>query len=112
MSNSKAYSWFQSKLDTLVKLGIKGYKIDRGEEGEQPDAVQNENVDLFAKMAYQGLTATTIPLFVKEGAIIPRGDILKSNNSGYAYNTNTHLLTVSFKGATTLVLNSASSIFS
>jgi alpha-D-xyloside xylohydrolase len=53
-----AYSWFKSKLDTFVKLGVHGYKIDRGEEGEQPDSAQNENVYLFHKLSYEGMAAT------------------------------------------------------
>ena len=53
-----AYTWFKSKLNTFVTLGIRGYKIDRGEEGEQPDSAQNENVYLFHKLSYEGLAAT------------------------------------------------------
>jgi alpha-D-xyloside xylohydrolase len=52
-----AYTWFKSKLNTFVTLGIHGYKIDRGEEGEQPDSAQNENVYLFHKLSYEGLAA-------------------------------------------------------
>jgi len=53
-----AYSWFKSKLDTFVKLGVRGYKIDRGEEGEQPDSAQNESVYLFHKLSFEGMAAT------------------------------------------------------
>ncbi len=56
-----AYSWMLGKLNTFVALGIKGYKIDRGEQGEHPDAVQNENVDLFAQVADEGLAAANGP---------------------------------------------------
>jgi alpha-glucosidase (family GH31 glycosyl hydrolase) len=52
-----AYSWFKSKLDAFVKLGIRGYKIDRGEEGEQPDSAQNQSVYLFHKLSYEGMSA-------------------------------------------------------
>jgi alpha-glucosidase (family GH31 glycosyl hydrolase) len=52
-----AYSWFKGKLDTFVKLGVRGYKIDRGEEGDQPDSAQNENVYLFNKLSYEGMSA-------------------------------------------------------
>jgi len=52
-----AYSWFKGKLDTFVKLGVRGYKIDRGEEGEQPDSAQNESVYLFDKLSYEGMAA-------------------------------------------------------
>jgi alpha-D-xyloside xylohydrolase len=53
----EAYAWFKDKLDAYVKLGVKGYKIDRGEQGEHPDAVQNANVTLFDRLAYEGMTA-------------------------------------------------------
>jgi alpha-D-xyloside xylohydrolase len=53
----EAYNWFKQKLDAYVKIGAKGYKIDRGEQGEQPDAVQNANVTLFHRLAYEGMTA-------------------------------------------------------
>src|SRR5205823_5299604 len=43
LRNPTAYAWLKQQLDTFVQLGIDGYKIDRGEEGEQPDSVQNEN---------------------------------------------------------------------
>jgi alpha-glucosidase (family GH31 glycosyl hydrolase) len=52
-----AYSWFKSKLNAFVTLGVRGYKIDRGEEGEQPDSAQNENVYLFHKLSYEGMAA-------------------------------------------------------
>ena len=52
-----AYSWFKGKLDTFVKLGVRGYKIDRGEEGDQPDSAQNENVYQFNKLSYEGMSA-------------------------------------------------------
>jgi alpha-D-xyloside xylohydrolase len=55
--NPAAYGWMQRKLDAFVSLGVKGYKIDRGEEREQPEAVQNENVTLFARLAQEGLAA-------------------------------------------------------
>jgi alpha-D-xyloside xylohydrolase len=54
---TNAYNWFKSKLNTFVNMGVKGYKIDRGEEGEQPDSAQNENVYLFHKLSYEGMAA-------------------------------------------------------
>jgi alpha-D-xyloside xylohydrolase len=53
----EVYNWFKEKLDAYVHLGIKGYKIDRGEEYELPDAVQNENAILLPKLAAEGLAA-------------------------------------------------------
>ena len=52
-----AYAWFKQKLDAYAKLGVRGYKIDRGEQGEVPDALQNANVTLFHKLAWEGLKA-------------------------------------------------------
>jgi MYXO-CTERM domain-containing protein len=57
LRNPAAYAWWRAKLDTLVALGAKGYKIDRGEQGEHPDSVQNENVTLYARLAQEGLAA-------------------------------------------------------
>jgi alpha-D-xyloside xylohydrolase len=57
LRNPAAYDWFKAKLDPLVALGTKGYKIDRGEEGEMPAAVQNQVVTLFARLAREGLEA-------------------------------------------------------
>jgi alpha-glucosidase (family GH31 glycosyl hydrolase) len=50
-----AYDWMKNKLAPLPALGAKGYKIDRGEQGEHPDSVQNENVTLFARLARESL---------------------------------------------------------
>jgi alpha-glucosidase (family GH31 glycosyl hydrolase) len=52
-----AYTWLRAKLDTFAALGAKGYKIDRGEQGEQPDSVQNENVTLFQRLTREGLAS-------------------------------------------------------
>ncbi len=51
----EAYDWFKEKLDAYVRLGIKGYKIDRGEEAELPRSVENLNAILFPKLAAEGL---------------------------------------------------------
>lgn len=55
MKNPYAYEWFKDKLDEYVRLGVKGYKIDRGEEDELPLADENINAILFPKMAAEGL---------------------------------------------------------
>jgi len=52
-----AYEWFKKNLDAYVSLGVKGYKIDRGEEAEMPDAEQNRLITLFAKLSKEGLEA-------------------------------------------------------
>jgi alpha-D-xyloside xylohydrolase len=56
MQNPGAYNWFKSLLDEYVRLGVKGYKIDRGEEDELPLADENLNAILFPKMAAEGLS--------------------------------------------------------
>jgi alpha-D-xyloside xylohydrolase len=53
----EAYAWLKQQLDPYVKIGAKGYKIDRGEQNEHPDAVQNTNVTLFHKLAWEGMAA-------------------------------------------------------
>jgi alpha-D-xyloside xylohydrolase len=50
-----AYAWFKDKLNEYVRLGVKGYKIDRGEEDEMPLADENLNAILYPKMAAEGL---------------------------------------------------------
>lgn len=52
-----AYEWLEEKLDAYATLGVKGYKVDRGEEAEMPDAVQNRLVTLFVKLAREGQEA-------------------------------------------------------
>jgi alpha-D-xyloside xylohydrolase len=53
----EVYSWWKDNLNAYVRLGIKGYKIDRGEENEMPDSFQNEQAVLFPKLAAEGLSA-------------------------------------------------------
>ncbi len=55
MRNPNAYAWFQEKLDAFLEDGVQGYKIDRGEEGEVPEYLQNANASLFPQMAAEGL---------------------------------------------------------
>ena len=52
---SEAYAWFNGELNKYVSRGVRGYKIDRGEEGEMPRSVENENAILFPKLAAEGL---------------------------------------------------------
>lgn len=55
MKSPYAYAWFKNKLDAYVRIGVKGYKIDRGEENEVSRADENLNAILFPKMAAAGL---------------------------------------------------------
>jgi alpha-D-xyloside xylohydrolase len=56
MKSPQAYNWFKDKLNEYVRLGVRGYKIDRGEEDELPLADENLNAILFPKMAAEGLS--------------------------------------------------------
>jgi alpha-D-xyloside xylohydrolase len=51
----EVYAWFKEKLSAYVRLGVRGYKIDRGEEGEMPTAAENELSVLFPKLSSEGL---------------------------------------------------------
>ncbi len=57
LQNTNAFIWFQTNLDNYVNIGIKGYKIDRGDQGEMPDSYNNRNDTLFQQLAMQGLSA-------------------------------------------------------
>lgn len=75
--NPLAYKWFKQKLQPFSQLGISGYKIDRGEEGELPEGVQNEVVSLFSKLAIQSLQEAG----VRDGFIFTRN----LNDTGRRY---------------------------
>jgi alpha-glucosidase (family GH31 glycosyl hydrolase) len=55
MRRPEIYNWFQEKLNSYVKVGVKGYKIDRGEEAEMPRSLENLNAILYPKMADEGM---------------------------------------------------------
>jgi alpha-D-xyloside xylohydrolase len=57
LQNTNAFTWFQNKLNNYVNIGIKGYKIDRGDQSEMPDSVNNRNDTLFQQLAMQGVDA-------------------------------------------------------
>lgn len=57
LQNPAAYSWLRNKFDSFVNLGVAGYKIDRGDEGESPDLYNNRNNTLFQKLTMDGLNA-------------------------------------------------------
>ena len=50
-------AWFKSDLSIFVNMGVKGFKIDRGGEGEMPNSVNNQVVQLFDQLAAQVLAA-------------------------------------------------------
>jgi alpha-D-xyloside xylohydrolase len=51
LSIPAAYAWFRDRLHTLNVLGTRGYKIDRGDEGEMPNSVENRNTVLCHQAA-------------------------------------------------------------
>jgi alpha-glucosidase (family GH31 glycosyl hydrolase) len=53
----EVYDWWKEKLNAYVRMGIKGYKIDRGEEGEMPRSLENQFAVLYPKLAADGLSA-------------------------------------------------------
>jgi alpha-D-xyloside xylohydrolase len=53
----EVYDWFKGLLSAYVDIGIKGYKIDRGDEGEMPGAPENEISALMPKLAAESLEA-------------------------------------------------------
>jgi alpha-D-xyloside xylohydrolase len=52
----EVYAWWKGKLNAYVRLGVKGYKIDRGEENEMPEALENQFAVLFPKLSAEGLS--------------------------------------------------------
>ena len=56
IQRSEVYDWFKDKISAYVRLGVRGYKIDRGEEGEMPEAAENKLSVLFPKLSAEGLS--------------------------------------------------------
>ena len=56
MRDPLAVEWVKQSLGTLANRGIRGFKIDRGEEGEHPDSVQNLNTLLFTNAVAESFT--------------------------------------------------------
>jgi alpha-D-xyloside xylohydrolase len=53
----EVYEWWKEKLNSYVRLGVKGCKIDRGEEDEMPESLENQFAVLFPKLSAEGLSA-------------------------------------------------------
>lgn len=53
LSIPAAYDYFKQKLAYYPSVGVKGFKIDRGEEGEMPDYEQNIQQPLFEQLCYE-----------------------------------------------------------
>jgi alpha-glucosidase (family GH31 glycosyl hydrolase) len=58
----EVFAHFKNRLrDSFVKRGMRGFKIDRGEQGEVPAALQSELAVLTAKAAYDATSAVLGP---------------------------------------------------
>ena len=55
LSISAAYDYFKERLSYFPSIGVKGYKIDRGEEGEMPVYEQNMQQTLFEQLCYESM---------------------------------------------------------
>lgn len=53
LSIPAAYSYFKERMSYFPSIGVKGYKIDRGSEGEMPVWEQNYQQPLFEQLCYE-----------------------------------------------------------
>lgn len=53
LSIPEAYEYFKERISYFPSIGVKGYKIDRGEEGEMPVEEQNTQATLFDRLLYE-----------------------------------------------------------
>lgn len=53
LSIPEAYTYFKEHLKAFTNVGVKGFKIDRGEEGEMPFYEQNIQMTLFQQLCYE-----------------------------------------------------------
>ncbi|KAF2634971.1 hypothetical protein P280DRAFT_511566 [Massarina eburnea CBS 473.64] len=87
LSIPEAYKYFEGQLEYFPSVGVKGYKIDRGEEGEMPDYVQNEQITLFIDLAYQ----TMVSKFGKSGFYsFARSAVDRSRAKTHVWNGDSH----------------------
>lgn len=49
-----AYEYFKTRMDEFYDLGVKGFKIDRGDEKEIPAYEENVQTYLYHKLLYEG----------------------------------------------------------
>lgn len=57
LSIPEAYDFFSDHLQAFTDLGVKGYKIDRGEEEEMPVWEQNIQMALFEQLCHDTMAA-------------------------------------------------------
>ncbi|OCL10996.1 glycoside hydrolase family 31 protein [Glonium stellatum] len=61
LSIPAAYHYFKERLSYFTSVGVKGYKIDRGEEGEMPVYEQNVQMTLFEQLVYENMASAWGP---------------------------------------------------
>jgi alpha-glucosidase (family GH31 glycosyl hydrolase) len=61
LRNHDAAHWFQGRLSSFAHVGVQGFKIDRGDEGEHPDTVANRLSVLMARTAQRAFAARGRP---------------------------------------------------
>jgi alpha-glucosidase (family GH31 glycosyl hydrolase) len=86
MRKPEAVRAVQDYLDPFVKAGVRGYKIDRGDEGEVPNSIQSENAYLYAKAVAEGMEKVA----GKDYFIIQRCAYDKSRQYAAVWNGDTH----------------------
>ncbi|PVI04064.1 glycoside hydrolase family 31 protein [Periconia macrospinosa] len=83
----EAYRYFEEQLAYFPRIGVRGYKIDRGEEGEVPVYAQNEQMSLFTALAYQ----TMVSKFGKSGFYtFARSAVDRSRAHTHIWNGDSH----------------------
>jgi alpha-glucosidase (family GH31 glycosyl hydrolase) len=88
LSIPDAFNWFRDRLHTLFDLGTRGYKIDRGEEGEMPDWAQNRTTVLCHQSAAASVGNT--PEGPNQAYIFSRSTYDKSRRYSAVWNGDTY----------------------
>lgn len=87
LSIPAAHEYFEQRLETFPSAGVKGYKIDRGEEGEMPDYEQNIQMSLFLQLAYETMVKKWGPSNFYNFA---RSAVDRSRNTTHIWNGDSH----------------------
>ncbi|KAL0262672.1 hypothetical protein SLS55_001642 [Diplodia seriata] len=57
LSIPAAYAFFAAQLTAFTDVGVRGFKIDRGEENEMPSWEQNVQMTLFEQLCHESMAA-------------------------------------------------------
>ncbi|KAF4631457.1 hypothetical protein G7Y89_g6670 [Cudoniella acicularis] len=88
LSISAAYDYFKTHLKAFTDLGVKGYKIDRGEEDEMPVYLQNIQSTLFEQLCHETMVAawgTSTNFYTFARSVVDR-----SRSTAYIWNGDSH----------------------